>query len=98
MDTEKLILADRFCRSHKIEYTFIYRLRDYGLISLIEEQDRVFIQAEELPKLEQILNFNRDLEINLEGIEVILKLLKRIEQLQEETNTLKNQVRLYRQL
>ncbi|MGB3776272.1 MAG: chaperone modulator CbpM [Leeuwenhoekiella sp.] len=90
MKTESMILAESFCKSHAIEVTYIYALRDHGFIELVEEQETVFLKTEELPKLEQIVRFNRELEINLEGIEVIIHLLNRIENLQEETRHLKN--------
>jgi hypothetical protein len=96
MKTEKLILAEAFCNSHEIEFTYIYALRDHGLIELVEEREAVFLKPEELPKLEKIVRFNRDLEINLEGIEVIISLLDRIESLQEETRHLNNRINLYR--
>jgi hypothetical protein len=95
MKTEELILAEAFCRSHEIEFTYIYALRDHGLIQLVEEQEAVFIKPDELPKLEKIMRFNRDLEINLEGIEVIINLLNRIEILQEETRYLKNTINVH---
>lgn len=96
MKTEELILAEAFCSSHEIEFTYIYALRDHGLIELVEEREAVFIKPDELPKLEKIVRFNRDLEINLEGIEVIINLLDRIESLQEETRHLNNRMNLYR--
>ncbi|WP_051907846.1 chaperone modulator CbpM [Flavimarina sp. Hel_I_48] len=94
MKTEALILAETFCSSHEIEFTYIYTLRDHGFIDLIEEQETVFIKPEELPKLEQIMRFNRDLHINLEGIDVIMNLLNKIQGLQEEKRTLKNRVNI----
>lgn len=95
MKTEKLILAEAFCSSHEIEFTYIYALRDHGLIELVEEQETIFLKPDELPKLEKIVRFNRDLEINLEGIEVIINLLDRIETLQEETRHLNNKMRRF---
>lgn len=91
MNTNELILAKNFCTSHGLEFTFMYTLQDFGFIELIEEQENIFIKPEQLPRLEQIVRFNRDLEINLEGIEVIMQLLSRIENLQQETRQLKKQ-------
>lgn len=96
MNTKELILAETFCSSHEIAFTYICTLRDHGFIELIEEQEKVFIKPDELPKLEQIVRFNRDLEINLEGIEVIFNLLQRIEGLQEEKRHLKNTIGVYK--
>ena len=94
MSTLTLIRATSFCSSHHIADTYIYTLRDYGFIEIIEEENEVFLKPDELPKLEKILRFNRELDINLEGIEVVLQLLDRIEQLQQESQTLKNKLRV----
>jgi hypothetical protein len=50
---------------------------------------------EELSKAEKIVRLYKDLDINLEGIEVINQLLYRIEILQGEIISLKNRLRLY---
>lgn len=93
MSTVTLIRAATFCKSHQLEDTYIYTLRDYGFIEIVEEENEVFLKPEELPKLEKIVQFNRDLDINLEGVEVVLQLLDRIEGLQRETRILKNRLR-----
>ena len=69
----------------------MYLLRDHGFINLIEERESVFIKPDELPKLEQIVRFNRDLEINLEGIEVIFNLLERVEKATRRNKKFKKQ-------
>lgn len=96
MSTGELILAKNFCTGHGLEITYVYKLQEFGFIELIEEQEDIFIKPEELPRLEKIVRFNRELEINLEGIEVIMQLLHRVEELQKETAALKNKMQLYK--
>lgn len=93
MSTVTLIRAATFCSSHQIEDTYIYTLRDHGFIEVVEEDNELFLKSEELPKLEKIVQFNRNLDINLEGVEVVLQLLDRIEGLQRETRVLRNRLR-----
>lgn len=95
MNNEHLIPAIEFCSNHKIELSFINSLHEFGLIEITTIQRTAFLSAEELPKLEQILLFNKELEINLEGVEVIIRLLDRVHKVQNEINLLKNRLRLY---
>jgi hypothetical protein len=95
MKTENLIPAIEFCTSHDIEFSFIYSLQETDLIELIIIEETIFLNPAELPKLEQILRLHRELEINLEGIDVIINLLDRVEQIQYEMNVLKNKLRKY---
>ncbi|RMB59130.1 MerR family transcriptional regulator [Dokdonia sinensis] len=91
MSTTYIKITD-FCGSHGIETTYVERLQDYGLISL---HDREFIQHEELPRVEKIIRLNREMDINFEGIDVILNLLERIEKLDTDVQKLRNRLNLY---
>lgn len=95
MKTENLIPVIEFCASHNIEFSFIYSLQESDLIELITIEESIFLNPVELPRLEQILRLHRELDINLEGIDAIINLLERVEQIQHEVNELKNKLRLY---
>lgn len=82
--TQDFIIADEFCASHHLEISFIHSLKDHGMIEAIFVDQSLCISTEELPKLEQMVRLHRDLDINLEGIEVINDLLRRIEEMQNE--------------
>jgi len=95
MQTENLIPASEFCVHHNIEFSFISSLQECGLITVEYTQDSVFIPAEQLPELEKYVHLYYELEINLQGIEAITHLLKRIRNMQEEMLALKNKLSLY---
>jgi len=59
-------------------------LRAVGLIEGEETGGELRYCEEEVTQLRQIRRLQRDLGINLEGVEVIVRLLKRIEALQIE--------------
>jgi hypothetical protein len=42
-----------------------------------------------------MIRFNQELNINIEGIDVIFNLLQKMNSLQEELNTTQNRLRLY---
>ncbi len=98
MTKEYLIPAAEFCANHQIELSFINSLHEFGLIEVVSIQQTTFLSSEELPKLEQILLFNQELEINLEGVEVIIRLLERVHQIQHEMNILRNRLSIYENL
>lgn len=95
METGKLIPAGDFCHHHQIEISFLYSLENFGLISMTTRDDMVFLDTEQLLELEKIIRLHFDLDINLEGIDVINHLLKRMEEMQGELSQLKNRLRLY---
>lgn len=95
MKTGKLIAIDLFCNNHNIEVSVISTLQEFGLIEIITIKELQFIDANELHQLEKFIRFYYDLGINMEGIETINHLLTRINSMQDEINTLKNQLRLF---
>ncbi len=98
METKRiddLIAVNEFCVYHNIEISFINLLQQNGLIKISTIESKHFVEKEQLPQLEKFVHFHYDLDINLEGIETITYLLKRIENLQNEIIMLKNRLRLY---
>ncbi|WP_235298147.1 chaperone modulator CbpM [Portibacter marinus] len=92
METRTLIHIKEFCDSHGVEHTYIMRLKEFGLIDLEKEE---YLELEMLPRVEKILRFNHDLDINLEGIQVILDLLERMERRDQQIRSLQNRLRIY---
>ena len=76
------------CRSGRIEHTFIQELHQNGLIEIIIQEEQEFIEEEQIPQIERFSNWHYELELNVQGIEVVQHLIDRIEKLQEEIKVL----------
>jgi MerR family transcriptional regulator/heat shock protein HspR len=55
----------------------------------VSNKNRLYSDAD-IARLQQIRRFTRDMGVNLAGVEVILDLLRRIEELQEEVERLRS--------
>lgn len=95
MSAETLIPAIEFCKIHNIEVSFISSLEENGIIELTIIGETGYIQESQLQDLERIIRLYNDLEINIEGIETVINLLNRINDLQKEIMRLRNTLRLY---
>ncbi len=96
METTDMIVLDEFCTNHQVEVSFVRILEEHGLIETIIVNETLYIQENELPKLEQIIRLYQELNINPEGIDAIHILLKRIEDMQNEIIELKNKLDFYK--
>jgi len=74
---------------------FILTLEERGLTHPVREEQSLFIDEYELIRLEKMVRMYTELEINIEGIETIMHLLDRVEQMQQEIQSLRNRLRLY---
>lgn len=95
MNKGNMIPANEFCISHNIEISFINSLQEAGLIEIATIKETEYIRENQLYELEKIVHLYYDLDINLEGIETVINLLQRINDMQDEITLLKNRLRLY---
>ena len=92
---DNLISLQQLCINHKIEISFIYSLSEFGLIEVIQIDEIDYVDQQKLADLEKIIRMHFELDINLEGIDTIIRLLQKVETMQEEINSLKNRLKLY---
>ena len=91
---EKISLQS-FCITHQVEQQFVESLYTTGLITVVTEEEEMFIEESQLPELEKLTRLHQDLNINYEGIEALAHLLKKVETMKEEIRQLKNRLRFY---
>jgi hypothetical protein len=92
---ENLIPVDVICENHNIEISFLYSLQDTGMIEITTIEETAYIQESQLHDLESIVRLYYELDINLEGIDTIKHLLRRMNDMQSEIVFLKNRLRFY---
>jgi len=95
MNTEYLISTQTLCRHYSIEISFIDALNIMGLIQIEIVEQNSFIHQDQIGDLEKIVRLHNDLNVNLEGIDVVFNLLEKELDLRNELNSLKNKLRLY---
>lgn len=95
MIQEDLISTQIICSHYNIEISFVDALRNMGLIKIEIIEQKQFIHQEQIGNLERIIRLHNELNVNLEGIDVVLNLLEKEKELRNELITLKNRLRLY---
>lgn len=94
METKNLILVTQICAHHDIEISFVDALQEFGLIEVVVIENNQYLSNEQLKDLEKMMRLHYELNINMEGIDAVSNLLKRIDHLQEELLAAKNKLRL----
>tara|TARA_R110002073_G_scaffold72537_1_gene177644 strand:- start:674024 stop:674320 length:297 start_codon:yes stop_codon:yes gene_type:complete len=95
MDTNEYIAIEQFCSYYNVPISFLDRLKEYELVEIVEVQTTQCVAKEQISDIEKLMRLHFDLEINMEGLDVVNKLLKRVENLQTEITNLSNRLRLY---
>lgn len=95
MPGEKLIAVKEFCSYHEIDTRVIIDFNTHNLISLTREKRSYYISSKQLPIAEKLLRLHLNLGINLEGLEVILPLLERLQNQEDRLRELENLLSFY---
>ena len=82
MQEENLIPANEFCLHHNIEVSFMDSLKEYGLVEFTVIDNAPFVTIKQLSELEKLIRLHYELDINLEGIDAIIHLLKKMQTMQ----------------
>ena len=91
----ELIIVSEYCDKCHIEPSFIEMLQEIGLIDIWTEGGERCLQFAQLPDVERYIRMYYDLSINIEGIDAIHHLLKRMESMQQEIYSLHSRLRLF---
>ena len=95
METKSLIQIEQLCTNCNIDQSFVLSLYELGHIEVIEEQNGYFIEDSQIKSLETLIYFHTQLDINLEGVDAIAHLLKKVDSLQNELTQLNSQLKFY---
>ncbi len=95
MKTEELIRIDKLCVHYEVEQTFFTHLSEAGLIEITIIENTLYIHPELISDVEKMMRLHNDLQLNVEGIDVVFHLLQKIDGLNTELNAAKNRLRLY---
>ena len=92
---QDLILIDKLCLHYQIEFSFFDDLDNIGLIKIETFEEQKFIHQDVVTDLEKMIRLYHELNINIEGIDIVFNLIEKQITLKEQINTLKNRLRLY---
>ena len=95
MSKENFIPLHKLCELYKVEMSFFSSLNEIGLIQIIAIEESQYIHKDKINDVEKMIRMHRDLEINIEGIDIAFNLLKKIDELENEIISIKNRLKIY---
>ena len=95
MNLENLIPIPQLCSHYELEMSFFVNLSEIGLLQITTVETMSYIDLDSIQKIEKMIHLHQDLEVNIEGIDVVFNLLQKMDSLQNEVTALKNRLRLH---
>lgn len=95
MNTENFIPLDTLCQHYKLEISFFNNLNENGLVDIELVDNIQYIHKDSIYEIEKIVRMHKELDVNIEGIDIVLNLLQKIDALQTELHNVRNRLLLY---
>jgi hypothetical protein len=95
MISSEYLLVSQLCNHYQVDPSFFMNLQDNGWVETMIVEDAIFVHQDALPKIEKIIRLQNHLELNSEGIDVVLNLLDKVETMYHEIQVLKNRLKRY---
>lgn len=95
MQQDNLIMVSRYCSLHDLDQGFITELCRYELLKIITIEQEDYLDMDHIPELERMTRLYHDLGINPEGIEAIVHLLGKMEQMNRQLLKLQQRLKQY---
>lgn len=95
MSTENFIPVNILCTHYKVELSFFNNLNEIGLIEIQNVEETLYVHKDSIYDIEKIIRMHQDLDVNVEGIDIVFNLLQKIEALQSELLRVRNRLLLY---
>lgn len=95
MSDKELISVQKVIVHHNLDEQFIESIESFQLIEFIVKDSNKYLYTEQLPILEKIIRLHYDLEVNMQGIDVINNMLDRMDSMHKTIQQLENKLKLY---
>lgn len=86
---QKYITIQHLAEFHQVDSRLLQEFADFGLITIRKTEETPCIVHEELEKCERVIRLHRELGVNKEGIDIILRMRETQSELQQELKRLK---------
>lgn len=95
MENTQYIAIAHLCTQYSVKEELFNNLNDNGLIKITTVEKRPCVHIDSIHTVEKIVRLNKDLNVNPEGIDIILNLLDKVEKLTNEVKEHKKRLKLY---
>ncbi len=95
MSNKQHIKIEILSRHYQVEHTFFQQLDAIGLIETEWVEDQLCVDEQQISRLDKLIRLHQDLEINPQGLDVVLNLLNKIEQLEQSLTAVQNRLSLF---
>ena len=95
MSESRAIKVEILCLHYQVENTFFQQLNEIGLIEIRLVDNDAWVDEQHIAVLDKVIRLHQDLDINPQGLDVVLNLLDKITSLEASLVEAQNRLALF---
>tara|TARA_R110002051_G_scaffold165130_3_gene235945 strand:- start:7140 stop:7433 length:294 start_codon:yes stop_codon:yes gene_type:complete len=95
MDSENYILIEVYCQQTQTPMEFINDLLEFEMIEVQQIENKIYVEPHYIVEIERIYRLREELGINMEGIDTLNHMIKKVNRLEQELKLLRDRLTIY---
>ncbi|TDS20802.1 MerR-like DNA binding protein [Maribacter caenipelagi] len=95
MNSENYIQIEVYCERTQTPREFIDDLLEFDMIEVRQIENKIYVEPEYIVEIERIYRLREDLGINMEGIDTLNHMIKKVNRLEQELKLLRDRLTIY---
>ncbi len=95
MNIEDFIPLQEICTHYDIEVSFVNELREIGLVQINVIEEKYYVHQDQIRNIEKMIRLHHELDVNIEGIDIVFNLLQKVSDLQDELKLTKGRLKRF---
>ncbi|MDF4203189.1 chaperone modulator CbpM [Maribacter sp. SA7] len=95
MNSEDYIQIEVYCQQTRTPMKFIDDLLEFEMIEVQQIENKMYVDPQYIVEIERIYRLREDLGINMEGIDTLNHMIKKVNRLEQELKQLRDRLTIY---
>ncbi|WP_405382123.1 chaperone modulator CbpM [Maribacter sp. LLG6340-A2] len=95
MNSENYIQIELYCQQTQTPMEFIDELLEFEMIEVQHIENKIYVEPRHIVEIERVYRLRNELGINMEGIDTLNHMIKKVNQLEQELKMLRDRLTIY---
>ena len=95
MNPDNYIQIEVYCQQTQTPMEFIEDLLEFEMIKVQQIENKIYVEPHSIVEIERVYRLREELGINMEGIDTLNHMIKKVNRLEQELKLLRDRLTIY---
>ncbi|WP_291961947.1 chaperone modulator CbpM [Maribacter sp.] len=95
MNPDNYIQIEVYCQQTQTPMEFIEDLLEFEMIEVQQIENKIYVEPHSIVEIERVYRLREELGINMEGIDTLNHMIKKVNRLEQELKLLRDRLTIY---